>query len=117
MFNALKSLILITGLVLGLGTSHISLSKEIQLNKQQCMFFGEILVAIGTDKDNGVPLSDMYLTLEILNLQDEVKSLTQNLVNIIYRDSSKDYQKIAQEFVNFCFKNEGRIPLVEGKML
>ena len=121
----LKKLIVLFGLMLGLGTSHISASfekesvafvrtkaGEIELNPQQCLFFGEVVLAIGADKETGMPQEEMNQFLDAMGIMEPYLSLTKNLAGIVYKDKSRDYQKLSGEFVAFCMKNQGRIPLV-----
>lgn len=107
-----KKLIVLFGLVLGLGTSNISSSQEINLNAQQCLFFGEVIAAIAADKESGMPQNEMNQVLDAMGIMEPYLALTKNLAGIVYKDKTRNYQKLSEEFVAFCMKNQGRIPLV-----
>lgn len=97
--------------MLGLGLTDTSHAREVQLNHQGCINFAQLILALQEERDAGRSQADQLKEMTSLGLEKDVAAVARRMILLPHVNGGG--RQLAQEFYDFCVKNQGRVQVVD----
>ena len=111
----LQQITLLLPLLLAMGMSFpvSSKEKEIRLTPDGCLAFAQVTEQMRLEKPK-YSRQDRLEELRLAALEPDLESVARKIIDMVY---GSDKPPTGENFLNFCYKNEGRITVEERERL